>query len=65
MPCPYAIRSLTEVKLILRIGNIWPLFLALLILGTAWKVAWHHVGNKAPAGSWLSKLAGAALYQTG
>lgn len=49
------------MKLILRIVNLWPLFMALLILSTAWKQVWQHAAaSNSPI---LQKLAGAALYQ--
>lgn len=51
------------MKLILRIANIWPLFLALLLLDTAWKVSWQHLANT--SSPILRALAGAALYQRG
>ncbi len=53
------------LKLILRIANIWPLFLALLILNTAWKIGWHYVAARSGGGGFAAKLAGSALYQSG
>jgi hypothetical protein len=52
-----------NVKLFLRIANLLPLFAALLIIGTAWKLAWQHVAARARRGSFASALAGAASYQ--
>lgn len=49
------------MKLILRIGNLFPLFLALLILSTGWKIAWQHAAKS--SNSVVRALAGAAAYQ--
>jgi len=51
------------VKLLLKIANVWPLFMAFLILDTAWKLGWQHAAlSSSPI---VQKLAGAALYQNG
>lgn len=50
-----------NVKLILRISNLWPLFLALLILDTAWTTGWRYVARS--SSPFLQALAGAALVQ--
>lgn len=55
---------LCPMKLILRIGNLFPLFVALLIVGTVWRQVWEHVAARAGSQSVLGKLAGAALYQS-
>ena len=56
-------RTLPLVKLFLRIANLWPLFMALLILDTAWKIAWQHAAlSSSPI---VQKFAGAALFQKG
>lgn len=52
-----------RVKLFLRLVNLVPLFAALLIVGTGWKLFWQHVAANARRGSVLSALAGAAFYQ--
>jgi hypothetical protein len=51
------------VKLFLRLVNLLPLFAALLIVGTAWKLGWQYAASKARQGSVLAALAGAAAYQ--
>ena len=50
------------VKLILRISNVIPLFMAFLIVGTMWKLGWQHLGAnvKSRAGQ---AIAAAAAYQ--
>lgn len=52
------------MKLILQLRNLFPLFLALLILNTAWKQVWQHIAARGGTGV-LAKFAGAALYQSG
>jgi hypothetical protein len=54
-----------DVKLILRLVNLFPLFVALLLVGTLWKLVWQHVAHSARRGSVASSFAGAALYQSG
>lgn len=53
------------MKLILRIGNLFPLFLALLLLDTAWKQGWQHLAARTQPGSFWNTIAGAAAYQRG
>lgn len=53
------------VKPILRIVNLFPVFLGLLILGTVWIQGWQKVAAATPSGSVLNRLAGAALTQKG
>ncbi len=50
------------MKLILRITNVVPLFMAFLILSTVWKLGWQHlaVNSKSRA---AQALAGAAATQ--
>lgn len=50
------------MKLILRISNLFPLFLALLLVGTAWKLGWQYAASKSSA-KWVQSLAGGAAYQ--
>ena len=50
------------MKLILRISNLFPLYLALLIVNTAFKLGWQHVAANAKS-RWVTALAGAAAYQ--
>lgn len=51
------------MKLALRLVNLVPLFMALLIVGTVWKQGWQHIASKAAPGSFLAAIAGAAAYQ--
>ena len=52
------------MKLILRISNLFPLFLALLIVNTVWKLGWQHLGANAKS-RWAQAVAGAAAFQSG
>lgn len=54
------------MKPILKLVNVFPLFLGLLIIGTAWKLFWATlvVPRVSPSGVW-AKIAGAALVQWG
>lgn len=51
------------MKLFLRFVNLLPLFLAILLVGTVWKLLWQHVAVNAKRGSIGASLAGAAAYQ--
>jgi hypothetical protein len=51
------------MKLALRLVNLMPLFMALLIVGTVWKQLWQHVAASTGPGSVWSAIAGAAAYQ--
>lgn len=51
------------MKLLLKIVNVWPLFVAFLILDTAWKLTWQHVALS--PNPLAQKFAGAALFQKG
>ncbi len=50
------------MKLILRISNLVPLFMGLLIVGTVWKLGWQHLAANSRA-AWVQSLAGAAAFQ--
>lgn len=51
------------MKLFLRFVNLLPLFFAILIVGTFWKLIWQHVASNAKRGSVAASLAGGAAYQ--
>jgi hypothetical protein len=54
------------VKPILRLVNVFPLFLGVLILGSLWKLFWgSFVMPRVSSDSFLAKFAGAALLQWG
>jgi hypothetical protein len=50
------------MKLFLRIGNLFPLFVALLIVGTSWKLVWQHLAARSRSRFWQT-IAAAAAYQ--
>lgn len=54
---------LPGMKLILRIGNVFPLFLAFLLIGSVWKLGWAQVAAWGGPNSLAAKFAGAALTQ--
>lgn len=54
---------LPTVKIFLRLVNIVPLFAALLILFTGWKLLRDHLAAHARRGSFGSAIAGAMAYQ--
>lgn len=54
--------SMAGMKLILRISNVVPLFMAFLILSTVWKLGWQHLGASAKS-RWAQAIAGAAATQ--
>lgn len=50
------------MKLILRIANVFPLFLAFLLVGTVWKLGWQHLAANSKS-KVAQAIAGAAAYQ--
>ena len=56
------VSRIAGVKLILRITNVVPLFMAFLIVGTVWKQGWQHLGANAKSRV-IQAIAAAGAYQ--